>query len=237
MKVMRPLSENRTARARRGTADNRSGLCRGRPGHRQVQARRDAEPRAARWRTARRDTPRAQRARRPDDRRSGRRRGDVQPPYGRRVRRGRPADEHVRHAERPALRRALRPQQHRPDRRHGRRRHRRARGLGPRRGGHVSRDRRRQGRHRRHRRHPQPRGPRRQDDRLWPVDRRRDHERRLRRRQRPRHPRRRHDHRQREQRPRRRRRGVQLAAVDLQGAERPARPGHDPRTSRAASRG
>ena len=62
-----------------------------------------------------------------------------------------------------------------------------------------------------------------------PAPRRLDPGRRLRRRQRPRHARRRHDHGEREQRQGRRRRRVQLAAVDLQGARRPARPGLDGR--------
>ena len=107
----------------------------------------------------------------------------------------------LRDAERPALPRALRPEQHRPDRRRRRRRHRRPRGLGRRRARRVPVDRRRQGRDRRHRDHPDPRGPRRQDRRLRPVaSPGRDHRRRVPRRQRPRHARRGHDHREREQR-------------------------------------
>ena len=53
---------------------------------------------------------------------------------------------HLGHPERPALRRAVRPEQHRPERRHRRRRHRRPRGLGRGRPGLLPRQRRREGR-------------------------------------------------------------------------------------------
>ena len=137
---------------------------------------------------------------------------------------------HAGDAERLAVQRPLRPQQHGPDRRHERRRHRRARGLGRRRARRLPRHRRGQGRHRRHRNSDGASGPERQGRQLravagHPADlRRHDSGRLVRRRQRPRHPRRGHDLGEREQRHRRDGRLVQLAAHDLQGAGR--RSGH-----------
>ena len=106
-----------------------------------------------------------------------------------------------RDPERPALRRALRAQQHGPDGRHRRRRHRRARGLGRGRARRLPGHGRRQGRHRRHR-HPRQT----HEDLAGKIvdcaqsrgladPRRLDPGRRVHRRQRPRHARRGHDRR------------------------------------------